>query len=106
MSVKKILYITLLAISFIVLAIFIAENNQAVTIRFMSWEYDSQSGLIVLFSFLAGVFVSVLIWLFSLISRKHPKNKDIKYADQEPMMEEGKKQETIDDMKPEDENKE
>ena len=83
MSVKKIVTIILLAASFIVLAVFIAQNNQAVTIRFMSWSYNSQSGLIVLFSFLAGVFVSILIWLFSLVFKKRPRKEK-----EEPVQEE------------------
>ena len=75
MSVKKIIYIVFIAAAFIVLAIFIAQNNQPVTIKFMKWQYDSQSGLIVLFSFIIGMFVGFLLWIFSLIFRQRPAKK-------------------------------
>ncbi len=88
MSVKKIVTIILLAASFIVLAVFIAQNNQPVTIRFLKWPYHSQSGLIVLFSFLAGVFVSMLIWLFSLVFRKRLKGEKKKTVPADAVMEE------------------
>jgi uncharacterized integral membrane protein len=75
MSFKKIVYIVFIAAAFIVLAIFIAQNNQPVTIKFMKWQYDSQSGLIVLFSFIIGMFVGFLLWIFSLIFRQRPVKK-------------------------------
>ncbi len=75
MSFKKIIYIIIIAVAFIVLAIFIAQNNQQVSIRFMKWHYDSQSGLIVLFSFIIGMFVGFLMWIISLIFRKRPVSK-------------------------------
>gem|GEM_PF-4338950 len=77
MSFKKILYIVLIAAAFIILAIFIAQNNQQVTIKFMKWEYDSQSGLIVLFSFIAGMFVGFLLWIISMIFRRRPGKKEL-----------------------------
>ena len=75
MSVKKIVYIVIILAAFILLAVFIAQNNQPVTIKFMKWEYGSQSGLIVLFSFIVGMFVGFLFWIFSLIFRKRPSKK-------------------------------
>ncbi len=73
MSARKVFNIIVIAVFFVILAIFIAQNNQAVSIRFMKWSYDSQSGLIVLFSFLAGIFVALLICLVSSLFRKKPK---------------------------------
>ncbi len=75
MSFKKIVYIVFIALAFIILAIFIAQNNQPVTIRFMKWQYGSQSGLIVLFSFIAGIFTGFLLWIISLIFRRRPGGK-------------------------------
>jgi len=77
MSFKKIVYIIFIAAAFIVLAIFIAQNNQPVTIRFMKWQYESQSGLIVLFSFIIGMFVGFLLWILSMIFRKRPVKKEL-----------------------------
>ncbi len=76
MSFKKIVYIVFIAAAFIVLAIFIAQNNQPVTIKFMKWQYESQSGLIVLFSFIIGMFVGFILWILSLIFRKRPAKKN------------------------------
>ena len=70
MSFRKILNIIGSAVIFVILAIFIAQNNQVVSIRFMKWNYDSQSGLLVLFSFLAGGLVALLICVISALFRK------------------------------------
>ncbi len=94
MSAKKIFYIVLIAVAFILLSVFIAQNNQQVTIRFMKWEYDSQSGLIVLFSFLAGMFVGFLLWIVSLIFRRKPSRKTLPDAPMvDPASEKGDKAE-------------
>jgi uncharacterized integral membrane protein len=91
MSFKKIVYIVFIAAAFIMLAIFITQNNQPVTIKFMKWQYESQSGLIVLFSFIIGMFVGFILWIFSMIFRKRPANKkDLPDApiEEEPVEEE------------------
>ncbi len=76
MSFRKIINIIIIAGFFVLLAIFIAQNNQAVSIRFMKWNYDSQSGLIVLFSFLAGGLVALFICVVSALFRKKPRKPE------------------------------
>ncbi len=90
MSFKKIVYIVFIAAAFIVLAIFIAQNNQPVSIHFLKWHYESQSGLIVLFSFISGMFVGFLMWIISLIFRKRPAPK--KELPDQPMDEPAKEE--------------
>ncbi len=77
---KKIVNIIVIVLAVIVVAVFISENSEIITIRFLSWNIKSYTGLLILFSFLSGVLVMGLVWIINAL-HKNRKMKEVPSQD-------------------------
>jgi len=74
---KRTVYIILLILLIILVAVFIAQNNAVITIRFFFWNVDFYGGLVILFSFLLGVLLMGIVWGFTAIHQRQMKQKEL-----------------------------
>ena len=74
---KRTVYIILLTLLIVLVAVFISQNSASITIRFFSWDVDSYSGLVILFSFLLGVLVMSIVWAFTAIYQRQKKSREL-----------------------------
>lgn len=74
---KRTVYIILLIMLIVLVAVFIAQNNAVITIRFFSWNVDFYGGLVILFSFLLGVLLMSIVWGFTAIHKRQKKSREL-----------------------------
>lgn len=59
----------LIAILFLLVLIFLAQNSQVVTVTFLFWEISMSRALLIFFLFLIGLILGWLLHSFSSYSR-------------------------------------